>query len=241
MTSPHVRGLKVIVPLAGPDFEREDGSVKAELLIDGEPLLLRIMHRRPWWRKGQANSEDLVFVLRDTPRVRRFVQDSLLVWFPGAATVFISKSTQGAAMTVLAGLSLVAHHECALCIDLVDIEYETEFDPIACFAANPDAGAAALVFHSDKPIYSYLRTDETGRVVEAAEKRVISSNASVGTYFFTSPHDYLLALAHNVVHAAEITFKSLFFVCPLYNGVLASRRLVIMEPVSNIVDIKLGA
>jgi hypothetical protein len=227
------------VPLAGPDFERDDGSVKAELLIDGEPLLSRTIHRRPWWRKGQAKSEDLVFVLRDTQRVRRFVQESLLVWFPGAATVFISKGTQGAAITVLAGLSLVIHHDGALCVDLVDIEYETEFDPLACFAANPDAGAAALIFQSDRPIYSYLRTDETGCVVEAAEKRVISSNASAGTYFFASPHDYLLALAHNVAHAAEVTFKSLFFVCPLYNGVLASGRSVIMEPVSNIVDIKL--
>jgi hypothetical protein len=108
----------------------------------------------------------------------------------------------------LAGVALAGHAAGPLCVDLVDIEYRTTFDPVRCFAERGDVGAAALVFASTNPLYSYLRTDADGNVVEAAEKRVISPHASAGTYFFDSAATYLEALAHNLRHREDVTHRA---------------------------------
>lgn len=232
--------MKVIVPLAGPDFERQDGSVKAEMLIDGEPLLRRCLERRAWWQHGQVRSEDLLFVLRDAPRSRRFAGECLAAWYPGAQVVTLSATACGAAMSALAGVALIGHAAGPLCVDLVDIEYRSGFDPNLCFGERSDVGAVALVFASTDPAYSYLRTDADGNVVEATEKRVISPHASAGTYFFDSPATYLEALAHNLRHRADVMHKGLFFVCPLYNGVIAGGGRVILEQVHDVRDIEMA-
>lgn len=228
------------MPLAGPDFERQDGSVKAELTIDGQPLLRRCLEGRSWWQRCQVQSEDLVFVLRDTPRSRRFAEESLAAWYPGAQVVTLSATAGGAALSALAGVALAGHAAGLLCVDLVDIEYRSTFDPVRCFAERSDVGAAALVFASTNPAYSYLRTAGDGNVVEAAEKRVISPYASAGTYVFDSAATYLEALAHNLRHREAVTHKGLFFVCPLFNGVIASGRRVILEQVHDVRDIKVA-
>jgi hypothetical protein len=103
------------------------------------------------------------------------------------------------------------------------------------------ADALVLTFPSHNPVYSYLRTDASGRVVEAAEKKRISARASAGTYFFASPAVYLRALAHSLDHRANVTHNGLFFVCPLYNGVIAGGGKVVLEDVRSVRDVKIPA
>jgi hypothetical protein len=232
--------VKIIVPLAGPDFERQDGSVKAEILVEGQPLLRRCLDRRIWWQRGQVQGKDLLFVLRDAPRSRRFAGECLAAWYPGAQVVTLSATACGAALSALAAVALAGDAQGPLCVDLVDIEYQSSFDPIRCFAGRGEVGAVALVFASTDPAYSYLRTDAEGNVVEATEKRVISQHASAGTYFFDSAATYLEALAHNLRHRQEVMHKGLFFVCPLYNGVVAGGRRVILEQVHDVRDIEIA-
>ncbi|MES1201243.1 MAG: hypothetical protein ABUS57_07310 [Pseudomonadota bacterium] len=226
--------MKGIVPLAGPDFERADG-VKATLPVDGEPLLRRALDRRAW--RGALRNEDFVFVLRDSPRSRAFAETDLAAWYPGARRVYLSTSTQGAAFSTLAGLSLIAHHDEPISIDLADILFTGGGAAIDAFAA-PNVGGAALVFTSQDPRYSYLRRDATGRIVEAAEKRVISDEASAGVYFFRSPDVLLQSIAHSLRARATLTFNGLFYVCPLFNGVLDQGLDVVGVRVEGVRDVK---
>lgn len=228
--------MQIVVPLAGPDFEAEDGSVKAEYLLDGQPLLRRAVESRPWWRAGEADDRDLVFVLRDTDRSRRFAAESLATWYPRARSVFLGDMTGGAAMSALAGVGLVAHLDGPLCIDLADILYDGPADMTACLNRS-GVGAMIPVFPSSDPLYSYLR-EENGVVVEAAEKRVISTMASAGTYFFADAARYLSALAHSLQNRHQVVHKGLFFVCPVVNGIVAAGETVLAIPVQNVIDIK---
>lgn len=231
--------MKIVVPLAGPDFERDDGGVKATIDVDGEPLLRRVLEGRPWWNGTRAGAAgDLIFVLQDTPTSGGFARDCLKTWYPGCTVVLLSRFTRGAALSALAGLATIQDVDDIICVDLVDIDYRSTLDPLASFAAHPQASALALTFPSDNPVYSYLRTDDTGRVVEAAEKRVISRNASAGTYFFRNAATYIMALAHSLENADLVTHHGLFFVCPLFNGVISNGGAVMLEPVDDVLDIK---
>ena len=229
--------MRIIVPLAGPDFERADGGVKATLEIKGRPLLRRALEQRPWWTAGQAGSADLVFVLRETPASQTFAQGALRDWYPGAGIVSIGRYTRGAALSALAGIALMERTDEPICVDLADIEYVSTLNPLARFAET-QAGGIVLTFPSDNPAYSYLATDAGGRVTEAAEKRVISDTASAGTYLFRDTACYLSAVAHSLTHADAVMHRDLFFVCPLVNGLVAQGLDVLLEPVTDVADIK---
>ena len=231
--------MKIVVPLAGPDFDRADGSTKAEHDVYGLPLLRRGVESRSWWRRGECSDGDLVFVLRDSPAGRAFVDRSLAVWYPEARIVWLQAATQGAALSALAGVAAVAHCDEPLGIDLCDILYTEDVSPQVYFDAAPGRGGLGLAFSSDNPLYSYFRRDTDGRVVETAEKRVISDLASAGTYWFRSPSVYLAALAENLAQPAEVTVRSLFFVCPVFNGVIARGLDVGVATVSDVHDIKM--
>jgi len=230
--------LKVVVPLAGPDFVLANGSVKGLIDIGHGPLLHHALTSRAW--AGAVAPEDYTFVLNDQDVTRSFAQENLAQWFPGSSTVFLSGYTSGAALSALAGAAPVLTADAApIVVDLADILYDSTLDPAAHFAADAGTGGIALTFESDNPAYSYLRKDADGVVVEAAEKRVISTEASAGTYAFSSGSVLLRAIAHALDNAPSQTFRDLFFVCPLFNGVLDQGLAVSTVTVENVEDIKI--
>ena len=229
--------MKVVVPLAGPDFELGDGRVKAELEIGGQPLLKHALESRRWWTLGRTTDSDLIFILRDTERSRRFAQDVLRAWFPSAIHVYLQQPTRGAAFTVLAGLAQVAHVTEPICVDLADILYDVLEDPGKVFA-DSRIGGAGLVFRSSEPCYSYFKTDEAGRVIAVAEKKVISVNASAGTYFFANPEVYLRGVANNLDRRDDVMYRDAFFVSAVMQGLLEAGKEVVLQSVHNIFDIK---
>ena len=229
--------MKVIVPLAGPDFIRADGSLKAHTIICGEPLLPYVLARRPWAKV--CSPTDYSFVLIDRPETRHFAETSLAEWYPSASVTFMSDYTRGAALSSLAGMASVISFDTPVIVDLADILYTCKDGLLDIFDTNPDCGGIALTFKSDNPAYSYLSTDSSGIFVEAAEKRVISKNASAGTYLFSKLPVFLRALAFGLENPKTHTFRDLFFVCPLYNGVRDQGKTVRLEPVTDVIDIKM--
>jgi hypothetical protein len=230
--------MRVVVPLAGPDFIRPDGSVKAEIVVQGQPMLRAALGSRPW--APEVPPERYVFVMADRPEARAFASGPLARWYPGAAQVFLGQYSQGAALSALAGVAMSFADESPLIVDLADILYSSDLRPSAVLSRDPGCGAIALAFQSRSPSYSYLRTGDDGRVVEAAEKRVISTNASAGTYVFADAAVYLTAMAHALRHFDGQQHNGFLYVCPLFNGVLASRYTVALAPVTDVVDIKQG-
>jgi hypothetical protein len=226
-----------IIPLAGPDFVGPDGSIKALLPVDGQPLLRRALESRSWWQLGRLAEDALVFVLRDLDATRAFARDTLAAWYPTARVAFLSAPTGGAALSALAGMALAGHDERPVCIDLVDILYDDDAAPDRLFAAESRAGALALCFPSDRPKYSYLELTPERLMRRSREKQVISTHASAGTYFFRSPSVYLRAVAHSLDRRDELGYRELIYVCPALNGVVDSGWDVHVAAVRNVVDI----
>lgn len=233
--------VQCVVPLAGPDFVGKDGRIKALQLLDGVPLLQRTLMTRPWIQQGQLAWSDLTFVLLDSDVTRHFAKTHLQSWFPKSQTCFISDVTQGAAMSALSGLSQCRDFNAPLCVDLADILYDADVDPVADFEQNPELGGLALTFRSDWPLYSYLEIDRDGAMISAREKVVISETASAGTYFFRSAADYATALAYLIRNRIDLAYRDLLFVCPLLNGLVDAGLRVEVRNVKNVVDIKSGS
>lgn len=224
----------MIVPLAGPDFVRANGSIKALIPYHGQPLLKHALDSRPWASKGMRYS----FILHDCEEARQFSRDFLWRWYKECSIVYLSVYSRGAAISALAGLSSLDNFRQPLIIDLADIIYKADINVEKSFQNAPALGGIALAFESCNPKYSYLAIDGNGRVLEAAEKKVISSQASAGTYLFRSSSVFLKALAHAIENECSQTYNNLFYVCPLFNGVIAQGMQVMLANAGDIYDLK---
>jgi hypothetical protein len=66
-----------------------------------------------------------------------------------------------------------------------------------------------------------------GKIVETAEKKRISSLASIGLYFFQSIDDYMNL---NIVNHLELSES---YIAPLYNQIIARKNPVSFTEISN--------
>jgi hypothetical protein len=208
--------MQCIVPLAGPDFVRPDGTLKPLCLVDGEPLLFRVLSSRRWHAHLKTSS-GLVFVVRDLPETPAFcalVQDR----YPHARFVTVSGLTNGALLSAAAGAALLHDYSVPLCVDLVDILYDVAQDPLRSFD-DPNCLGALPYFESTDPSYSYLVL-EGGVLKATAEKRVLSSHASAGTYFFRDVPTFLQAVASSTRNAPAWAHRGALFICPAYNALV---------------------
>ena len=232
--------MQVVVPLAGPDFIQSDDTLKPLTDLNGTPLLKAVLESRAWY--AEIPFSNYTFIFRDDVASRQFVDTYLENWFPGARHAFLSAYTQGAALTAAVGVSMCAEKAPGpLILDLADILYDWPADLVKLFGDEPNTGALALYFESQSEAYSYIKTDAQGHFVAAAEKHVISSNASAGTYVFSDAACYLAAVSHSLRNAGSQTHNGLHYVCPLFNGVHAQGLDVKLHQVSNVFDVKIHA
>lgn len=216
--------MKCVVPLAGPDLVHPAHGFRPLVPVEGVPLLERALRSRAW--AGQLAGSDHVFVTRavdDIERLEAWLADR----WPGCRIVRLGSMTDGAMLSALAGIAALGGDDEVIAVDLADILFaDGPADPQALFDAG--VGAVIPVFESQEDCYSYLRS-EGGRVVEAAEKRVISDAASAGVYFFRDRATYLRAAADALGQAERLTFKGIHFVCPMANCVIA-QGLEVLAP-----------
>jgi hypothetical protein len=175
----------------------------------------------------------LTFVLRVGPELAE-LRHAVEGWFPGSNVIVLPGLTQGALLTALAGVSALQRVDSPVIIDLADILYDVDVDMAALFG-DPRVGAAVTYFEDDDPCYSYFDFAADGDVRHAAEKKVISSHASAGTYFFRSAAHFIAAAGQSLVETPEeLTVGKALFVCPAVNSVIRAGLRVVPVMARNI-------
>ena len=228
--------MNIIIPLAGPDFISPSGRLKSLMRYREDYLTRYIINSRPWF--NDKIKHDLVFILVDSKQIRDFVESYLLKWFPKSKVIYLSNCTQGAALTSLIACGMFDDPSLPLCIDLADIDYETDLDPTIFFDENQSSSAIAITFNSDNPQYSYFLLDEFANFLYAKEKDVIATNDSAGTYLFRNTSVYLDAMSQYLCTSRKKLKNNLFYVAPIYNFIRDANRAVRIYKCQLIKDVK---
>ena len=215
-----------IIPAAGSDFVDAEGGVKFDRKVGDASLLELTVLNRSWC----SPEDEYIFVFQKSTHTELFSK-KLTKILPQAKFVFLTNNTNGAASTVLAGLSLVDKTD-TICVDLSDIIVAETITRATVNETMQSSDALALTFQSDSKQYSYLEFSDDS-FVRSREKCVISDNASAGIYFFKNRNTLLTALSQtldyfNYMHAG------LNFVCPALNGLEKVKKI----PLTYIIDIK---
>lgn len=139
--------------------------------------------------------------------------------------ISLSKVTQGQACTVLEAREHIAPSDPVLIFN-ADTWCKTSLSARLPQLVAQYAGVLG-VFEAPGDRWSFARTDETGRVVEVAEKKRISNWASTGLYLFSSGKEFVSEA--DAMIAADERVNGEFYVAPLYNRLIAKGRPIAID------------
>ena len=227
--------MKVIIPLAGLDYFSE--SIPKGLKDYGNgPFLKWILQSRPWY--SEIPHKNYTFIFLDCNESRSFFKNYVSKWFKGARSVFISHTSKGAALSALSAISASFDDNFEpIIFDLADIYFESNSISVMNIFED-DIDSYIFSFKSSLSQYSYIDIDADGFILEAKEKEVISSYATVGVYIYKAFSTYLQGLIYYLQKSTVYTYNSLYYLCPVVNGVLNSGLRAKSIEVKSVIDIK---
>jgi HAD superfamily hydrolase (TIGR01509 family) len=147
---------------------------------------------------------------------------------PDCKIVQVDEMTEGAACTTLLAKEFIDSDNPLL---IANSDQFIEWNSNECmYALSTDAtDGGILTFESTHPKWSYARTDESGFVVEVAEKKPISNQATCGVYYWKRGSDY-------VKYAEQMIYRNIrtnneFYVCPVFNEAIQDGKKIKLKKI----------
>ena len=177
-----------------------------------------------------AQDRDFIFLILKEHEEKYKISDSLrkLVG-PAINVITVDAVTEGATCTVLLAKDFINSDEDMVVVDSDQFIVCPGFAETQQLAVQNDWGGFIVTDEKSSPAYSYARTDDSGNVVETAEKKQISTHASAGAYYFGKGR-YFVQAAEEMIRK-NIRFNNEFYLCPVYNEVIAMNKIVRIVPV----------
>jgi len=202
--------VNVVIPAAGQGKRFAEAGYqhpKPLIDVDGRPMIDLVLENF----RGVGRP----IVLLQDRHVEQYCADSLVKSLaPESEIVGVDGLTEGAACTVLLAEHLIdTPNELVLANSdqIVDVSISAFVHEMR----NRNAHGGILTFRSEETKWSYARTDPDGRVLEVAEKVVISDQATVGIYYFRHGSDFVRFAKQ--MHAKDVRVNGEFYVCPVFN------------------------
>lgn len=219
--------MNVLLLCSGNDeifYEKGFSYPKNLVEINGKPVIQHVIENV----KRELGEEDR-FILAikksedsryHTATVARLVQKEVNI-------ITVSDSTKGAVCTALLAVSKIENKEDLLIIN-GDIILDTSIKKAVEYFKNKGADGGAITFHSVHPRWSYVKCNQDREIMEAAEKRPISTHATAGIYYFRTGHNFVEAAMASIRKDANVNGN--YYVCPVFNEmILAQKKLFAYE------------
>ena len=136
---------------------------------------------------------------------------------PNCSIVQVEGVTEGAACTTLLAKKLI-NNDNPLVIANSDQFVEWNANEVMYAFSTEGIDGGILTFQSTHPKWSYAKKNDSGFVSEVAEKKPISTNATVGIYYYKKGSDYVKCAEEMI--EKNIRTNNEFYVCPVYNQLI---------------------
>lgn len=208
--------LNIVIPMAGRGSRFADAGYtfpKPLIEIKGKPMIEVVIDNL------KPNIEHRFIFIAQKEHCEKYDLYNVLKRATGNKfeLVQINGVTEGAACTVLTASQYIDNDN-DLLIANSDQFIDTDIEDFVEKGRKPGVDGLIMTFEASHPKWSYARVDSTGKVVEVAEKKVISKNATVGIYYFSKGSDFVRA-AQSMIHKG-IRHNNEFYVCPVYNELI---------------------
>jgi len=142
---------------------------------------------------------------------------------PGCNIVVIDRVTEGAACTILLAKEYIDNEDPLV---IANADQYINFDINKFISQTVDTRVDGLImsFKAKHPKWSFAKLDSQGLVIEVAEKKPISDNATVGIYYFKQGK-YFVNAAETMIKK-DIRVNKEFYVCPVYNELILEDKII---------------
>ena len=217
--------MNIVIPMAGAGSRFESAGYtfpKPLIEVEGQPMIHKVVNN--------LNIQGrYIFLVQKTHYEKYNLENLLNMISPGCEIIQLEGLTEGAACTVLTSRELIDNDEPLIIANSDQYIDWNAFETISEFS-NEGIDGGILTFNSVHPKHSFAKVDGQGYVTEVAEKKPISTNATVGVYFWKKGSDF-------VYYADQMIQKNIrtnneFYVCPVYNEAIQDGKKII----TNMVD-----
>ncbi|MDB4794825.1 NTP transferase domain-containing protein [bacterium] len=215
--------MNIVMPMAGRGerFSQAGFETPKPLIeVDGIPMFVKATRSLPL-----ALATRLIFIILEEHDNEYNISSIVEEYFSEYPLhiVRLPTVTGGQAETVKAGLSVGVLSDSLLVFN-TDSAFE---DDLELYFTNlePEVEGMLQIFSDDQNRWSFVRTNESGRVLETAEKRVISKNASTGLYWFREATTFLRLKHISAQEGGES------YIAPMYNQLVDEGGHVMAKPV----------
>ena len=211
--------MRYLIPIASKDdlFPKDDFHFPKPLIeVDGVPMIALVVGSI---RKRDPSARFVFTVLRQD--VVEYSLDSILKLIAGddCEVVELGNPTMGAVCSALMAIDHIDDDD-PLVICNGDQIIDADVGEIARAFFHSEADAGVITFPSVHPRWSYIREDAEGRVVETAEKRVLSRKAIAGYYYFRKGCHFVKLAQECLLKSDPIGGK--YYLSPVLNEVVLS-------------------
>ena len=211
--------MNVLIPMAGAGKRFFDAGYifpKPLIEVDNKPMI-------QWVIESLNLNANYIFIIQKEHQKKYNISSVLRILKPNCKIIELDHITEGAACTTLLAKKFINNSN-PLIIANSD-QYIRWNSSKAIYNFNSkNLDGAILTFEAIHPKWSYAKCDDEGFVLEVAEKKVISKNATVGVYYWKHGSDYVQS-AESMIKK-NIRVNNEFYVCPVYNEFLLKNKKV---------------
>lgn len=212
----------IVMPMSGHGRRfQEAGFVVPKPYID---IFGTLMFQIAFGSVGFVGEKNIFIIQKDHLRFRNI--DKFISKHITNGTTIVEDIPSGQAISVLKAKEQI-NNETPLFICNCDHKIFYDQNDFIHRIENTNADGAIISFYSDNPDpkYSYLKMNESGFVIETAEKQKISNFATAGIYYFSKGSDFVHYAEKMISENKSINGE--YYVSPVYNEMILDNKKII--------------
>ena len=204
--------LNIVIPMAGRGSRFAEAGYKDPkplIPVCGKPMIQVVVENLT-----PQCAHRFIFICQNQHIKDYGLEQKLKSYAQNVEIIGIDGITEGQVCTVLKAKELINNDDPLM---TANSDQYIDFDINDYLKDMDDRKLDGLIMtmKADDPKWSYARTDMDGLVTETAEKKVISTDATVGIFNFRRGKDLVRAAERMI--ADNIRVNNEFYTCPCYN------------------------
>lgn len=216
--------LNILIPMAGAGSRfKEAGYIfpKPLIEINNKPMI-------QWVIESLKLEGNYIFIVQKEHQEKYNINSVLKILKPNCKIIELDSVTEGAACTTLLAKKFINSNNPLV---IANSDQYIEWNSIKSMYNfnSKKIDGSILTFEATHPKWSYAKVDKNNFVLEVAEKKVISKNATVGVYYWKKGSDYI-KYAESMIKK-NIRVNKEFYVCPVFNEAIQDKKKIIIDEV----------
>jgi HAD superfamily hydrolase (TIGR01509 family) len=217
------RRVNIVIPAAGlgSRFANAGYTFPKPLIdVNGKPMIQVVV-------ENLAVSGRFIFIVQETHYEKYNLKYLLNAIAPGCVIVKTNGLTEGSACSVMLAKEHINNDDPLI---IANSDQYLEWDPRQFLYTSMSEGVDGCIstFTNSHPKFSYARMDDDGYVVEVAEKKVISNNATTGIYFWKKGSDCVKYTEQMITKNIRVNGE--FYNCPVFNEAIEDGKKIKSAP-----------